>query len=68
MDGENNLKYIENAVLFCIFNKVDSLNKIHLINLYKSFYNLNEIEKAKQIINNLYNKVDEKITRKGLNK
>ena len=68
MNGENDLKYIDNSLSLFIFNKVDSLRETDLINLCKSFYDLNEIKTAKDIIYVSYNKMDKKITRKGINK
>ena len=68
MNVENDFKYIDNSLIFFIFNKVDSLREIDLVNLCKGFYDLNEIEIAKDVIYDSYNKVDEKITRKGINK
>ena len=66
--SEVELNYIENALLFFIFNKVDSMRETDLITICKDFYDNDEIDDAKSIVFQVYNKTDDKINRKGNNK
>ena len=66
--SEDKSNYIDNAVLFFIFNKIDSINESDLITICKEFYNSDEIDLAKSITFDVYNKSEEKINRKGNNK
>ena len=68
MCRSDSYKYVEDAVIFFIFNKVDCMRETDLINICKEFYEINEIEEAKNLIFEIYGKIEEKISRKGANK
>lgn len=61
-------KYIDNALLFFLFNKVDCMRETDLLYLCKDFYKTDEIDLAKSIVFELYKKTEEKVNRKGSNK
>ena len=68
MSDRDKLNYIDNPLLFFIYNKVDCMKEPDIISLCKNIYDDLEVQIAKNLAFKLYKIEGEKINRKGANK
>ena len=68
MSKEESMTYIDNSLIFFIFNKINTLNECDIVSICRKYYNDDEISSSKKLINEIYDKIDENINRKGINK
>ena len=65
MNVENEYKFFDNALVFFVYNKVNCMRELDIC---KTYYDVNEIEVAKKLIFEVYDKTNECMLRKGANK
>ena len=59
------MTFVENSVLFFLFDKVDVMNHDDLVSLSASFYSETEIKEAKQTLNRLLEREGDSIQTRG---
>lgn len=68
MSASDSFCYVDNPLIFFVFNKVDCMREEDIITICTDFYDELEISDAKKFIFECNNRNDELINRKGANK